>query len=151
MATLQTINDFREAITYLRKIDYFGDTTLHIGIGDTVAECEVLDDETLTILTPDTPTLETALDGALADMAAQETVASVQANAKAQAAAIPNWASWTEEEVLTWFDTNITNALPAANLAGANVVLGRMATAQRAMARMIVALRNAQYPDLQDG
>lgn len=79
----------------------------------------------------------------------QQQQAVVQASAKTQAAAIPNWATWDEAQVLTWFDTNITNALPAANLAAANVVLGNMATAQRAMARMIVALRNAQYPDLQ--
>jgi hypothetical protein len=100
-------------------------------------------------ITPDTPTLESALDGAIADMAARETVASVQANAKTQAAAIPNWASWTVDEALTWHDTNITNAIPVANLAAANVVLDRLATENRALVRMVIALRNAQYPDLQ--
>lgn len=74
----------------------------------------------------------------------------VQVNAKAQAAAIPNWAGWNESEVLAWFDTNITAGLPAANLAAANVVLSNMATAQRAMARMIVALRNNAWADMQD-
>jgi hypothetical protein len=74
----------------------------------------------------------------------------VQANAKTQAAAIPNWATWTEAQALAWHDTNITNAIPVANLAAANVVLDKLATENRALVRMVIALRNKLYPDLQE-
>lgn len=149
MATLQTTEHFREAIRYLQSVNHFGSVILQLNIGDTVAECEVLDDATLTDLTPDTATLESALDSANADIAVQEAQATVQASAKTQAAAIPSWASWTEAEALAWHDTNITNALPVANLAAANTVLDKLATENRALIRMVIALRNQLYPDLQ--
>jgi hypothetical protein len=69
MAILQTTEHFRQAIAYLQSTNHFGGAILQVNIGDTVAECEVLDDETLTILTPDTATLESALDGANATIA----------------------------------------------------------------------------------
>lgn len=78
MAVLQTTEDFRKAIAYLQSVDYFGAVILQLNIGDTVAECEVLDDATLTDITPDTPTLESALDNANADIAANETIESAQ-------------------------------------------------------------------------
>jgi hypothetical protein len=73
----------------------------------------------------------------------------VQANAKSQAAAIPSWASWTEAEALAWHDTNITNALPVANLAAANTVLTKLEQENRALIRMVIALRNQVWSDLQ--
>ena len=72
--------------------------------------------------------------------------------ARANAKAIPAWATWTEDEVNTWitgkFDQPTIGAIT--NLAEAQVVLGDMATAMRAMARLIIALRDAQWPDLGD-
>lgn len=150
MATLQNTNDFREAIRYLQSVNHFGDVILQLNVGDTLAECEVLDDDTLTDITPDVPTLEAGLDGANADISEQTARDTVLANAKAQAAAIPSWATWTEAEALAWHDTNITNALPVANLAAANAVLDKLATENRALVRMVIALRNQLYPDLQD-
>lgn len=75
MATLQTTNDFRDAIRYLQSIDHFGSVILQVNVGDTVAECEVLDDDTLTDITPDTVTLEAALDSANAEISESETKA----------------------------------------------------------------------------
>ena len=84
MATLQTTNDFREAVRHLQSINHFGDVILQVNIGDTVAECEVLDDDTLTILTPDTATLEAALDSANAASAVEQQLQSAAAVAVAQ-------------------------------------------------------------------
>lgn len=64
MATITTIAEWREAISYLTSIDYFG-TITSTEIGETLNECFILDDETKTDITPDTSTLESALDSAL--------------------------------------------------------------------------------------
>ena len=86
--------------------------------------------------------------------------AAALANANA-AASIPNWASWTETQVLAWFTTNVDTplavAIPASItlvqarsiLASMQTIMQAMATAQEAEARMIVALRNSQWPTLQ--
>jgi hypothetical protein len=74
MATLQTTEEFRKAIAYLQSVDHFGSIVLQMGIGDTVAECFVLDDETLTVITPDTATLEAALDSANATIVTSNTI-----------------------------------------------------------------------------
>jgi hypothetical protein len=60
----------------------------------------------------------------------------VQADAKGQATAIPNWAIWTEQQAVDWISANVTD------LASARQVL-------LAMVRMLVALRNQTWPDLQ--
>ncbi len=56
--------------------------------------------------------------------------------AESQATAIPNWAHWTEQQVIDYINTNVTS------LATAKVVLV-------ALARMVVALRNETWPGLQ--
>lgn len=61
----------------------------------------------------------------------------VKAGADAQAANIPGWASWTEQETLDWIEANVTD------LASAKQAL-------KAMSRMIVALRNKTWPELQE-
>lgn len=110
----------------------------------------VITDGTGANITPSLATLEAALDSANAAVVVKAAQVAVQANAKAQAAAIPSWAEWTEAEALAWHDTNITNALPVANLAAANVVLDRLATENRALIRMVIALRNQVWSDLQE-
>lgn len=149
MSAIISTEDFRKAVAYLQSTNYFGAVVLSLNIGDIVAECEVLDDDTLTDITPDTATLESALDSANAQLTEQAAVATVQANAKTQAAAIPSWASWTEAEALAWHDANIATQLPVANLAAANTVLAKMEQENRALIRMVIALRNQLYPDLQ--
>jgi len=63
---------------------------------------------------------------------------SVAAAAEGQVAAIPGWAHWTEQQVISYITANVTD------LASAKTVL-------IAMARMMVALRNAQWPGLEGG
>ena len=74
----------------------------------------------------------------------------VQAASDSQAASIPAWASWSEAAALAWHDTNITNELPVANLTEANALLQTMATENRNMIRMIIAMRNKLWPNLED-
>jgi hypothetical protein len=50
-----------------------------------------------------------------------------------RAAAIPNWATWSAAEAEDYINTNVTD------LAGAKVVLA-------ALAKLVVALRDAQWP-----
>ena len=59
-----------------------------------------------------------------------------QEQADTDAANIPGWASWTEEQVLDWIDDNVTD-------------LASAKTALTAMARMLVALRNKTWPGLE--
>ncbi len=87
-------------------------------------------------ITPDENTLNQALIDLAASQQVQADIDIVQSNAKTQAANIPNWATWTETETLAYIDTNVTD------LASAKVVI-------RAMARMIIALRNQEWPELE--
>jgi hypothetical protein len=82
MAILQTTEDFRKAIAHLQSVNHFGSVTLQLNIGDTVAECEVLDDDTLTDITPSIPTLESALDAALVTSSTANAETTQAANAK---------------------------------------------------------------------
>lgn len=74
----------------------------------------------------------------------------VETGAQTQAGAIPNWATWDESTALTWHDTNIGGLLPVANLAEANTVLANLETENRALVRLIIALRNQAWPGLQE-
>jgi len=87
--------------------------------------------------------------------------AAVLLGSPTEAANIPNWATWTETQVLAWFATNVDTplavAIPAtitlvqarSILASMQSIMQAMAAAQEAEARMIVALRNSQWPTLQ--
>jgi len=87
--------------------------------------------------------------------------------AETNAGNIPGWAHWTEAEAETWFNTNIDTPLADARtsidgLAALNIttfkavinglldILDSMATMIWAMARMIIALRNKTWPNLQE-
>lgn len=76
---------------------------------------------------------------------------------------IPGWATWTEDEALMWGETNIgtplenaRTSLPATlSLATARLafitllnILDQMWIMQKSMARMLVALRDKNWPDL---
>jgi len=74
----------------------------------------------------------------------------VEAGAQSQASSIPGWATWDEATALAWFDTNIGDNLPVANLSEANAVLSDMATLQRNLVRLVIALRNKNFPNLQE-
>jgi len=60
----------------------------------------------------------------------------VLASADSNSAAIPGWATWTEAEALDWLDANVTD-------------LASAVTALKALARMVVALRNKTWPYLE--
>lgn len=102
---------------------------------------------------PQLPTAQNLIDAYNAYLTMlddEQSAATVESGSKAQASNIPNWASWTEAQALSWHDTNVANAIaPIANLADAKVVLTQMATENRALVRMLIALRNKAFPDLQ--
>ena len=85
--------------------------------------------------------------------------------AEAKAAAIPDWATWTETEALAWFQTNIADLLAAipdidtlidtqyqnnakAIAAQYQKIITAQAQANRALIRMILALRDQIWPGL---
>ncbi len=65
----------------------------------------------------------------------------VAESAKTATQAIPNWAGWTEVQVLDWMTTNLSSELSSTP---------NTETALRSMARLLVALRNQAWPDLQE-
>lgn len=80
--------------------------------------------------------------------------------ARINAANIPQWATWTEEEILDWFQTNITTPLDATLPAMTTAtqirntflalvdIMKKQNTAQIANARMTAALRDENWPPL---
>ena len=87
-------------------------------------------------ITPNDTILNQALVDSAANQQIQDDIKIVQSNSKSQVQNIPNWASWTELETLDYIDNNVTD------LASAKVVI-------RAMARMLIALRNKEWPELE--
>jgi hypothetical protein len=75
--------------------------------------------------------------GDTATIAAYNTLIAIQTGAETAVLSIPNWAHWTEAETLSYIDTNVVD------LASAKIVL-------RAMARLLIALRNETWPNLQE-
>ncbi|KAA3644569.1 MAG: hypothetical protein DWQ07_14210 [Chloroflexi bacterium] len=69
--------------------------------------------------------------------------------AESNAAAIPNWSTWMEAEALAWHDTNIAGALPLANLSEANALLEKLENENRALVRLVLAIRNKVFPGLE--
>lgn len=65
----------------------------------------------------------------------EQQAAADAATAPDRVRAIPGWALWSEDQAVDWIAANVTN------LASAKVAL-------TAMARMLVALRDAQWPTL---
>lgn len=62
--------------------------------------------------------------------------------------AIPDWATWTEDEALAWHDENIAAPVPFANLSEANAWAEKLKVENRALVRMVLALRDRVFPDL---
>lgn len=72
-------------------------------------------------------------------------------SAKTSAAAIPNWASWTQVDFQTWYNANIspTQINAVTSLAEAKPILLKQSAAIEALAKMVIAMRNQLWPDLQ--
>lgn len=70
--------------------------------------------------------------------------------AKVKAKAIPNWATWNETTALGWFDPKLNDATVDAisSLAAAKPILKDLITVNRALIRMVIALRDNTWPDL---
>lgn len=103
------------------------DITVHLLRQPTPAE-QTLIAETLAAHDPASKTPE---------QIAAEQAAAVEAAADTQAANIPGWATWDEATALAYITNNVTD------LASAKVVL-------LAMARLLVALRNKTWPNLEE-
>lgn len=66
----------------------------------------------------------------------EQAAASVKAAAKTQAQNVPNWARWDEATTITWLQTHVTD-------------LASAKTALINLTRMVIALRNEIWPDLE--
>jgi hypothetical protein len=76
----------------------------------------------------------------------------IQSGAKAQAANIPNFARWTEQQGLDWIAANIGNgAIDAVtNLADAKALMKKQAVAFNATWRVDKSFLNHTWPDLEN-
>lgn len=140
MATVDTTDKFRTAVAQLQSENYFGNVILQLNCGDTVAECEVLDDVTLTVLTPDTATLESALDSANTASASQTTIESAQAGLKDKV----SLASSNADNIKTLFnavlDQTIDQTIQPTRFENLNAVL----------ATLSIGFRNRLITDIQE-
>ena len=86
--------------------------------------------------------------------------------AEGKASVIPGWATWTEQEALDWYTTNVTDLIdaipdidglsPTAYTNNAQAIAAQMqnifvaqALVIQNMARMLLALRNKSWPNLE--
>ena len=82
-----------------------------------------------------------------------------QQQSRADAANIPGWASWTKEQALDWHDTNIADLLDNAPtvtsqnavqvLQGLLDIVRTLENENRALVRMVLAMRNELWPELE--
>lgn len=103
---------------------------------------------------PTEQALQTAWNAYLADKAQKDILAAGDsakvAAAKLNAKNIPNWATWDEATALAWFDPKLNDAGvdAIASLAAAKPILKDLITVNRALIRMVIALRDNSWPDL---
>lgn len=71
-------------------------------------------------------------------------------NSKVNAKNIPNYATWTPTDWATYYNANIssTQINTIANLTDAKAMLNKMSTVLDGLAKMIMALRDYNFPDL---
>jgi hypothetical protein len=75
----------------------------------------------------------------------------VRDGAEQEARDIPGWAAWSRSQADTWYQTNVRDPFDAATtLAAMKAVFGTVIQVQWAIIRMVIALRNHTWPDLQD-
>lgn len=65
---------------------------------------------------------------------------------------IPNWATWSQTDLLTWFNANIssTQINAATTLAQLKVISIKQSSAILSIGQLLIAFRDYQWPDLQD-
>lgn len=75
----------------------------------------------------------------------------IRNGAEIAASNIPNWAHWTETEADAWYQTNVRDPFgAAATLVTMKVVIGTIIQVQWATIRLVIALRNQTWPQLQN-
>lgn len=70
--------------------------------------------------------------------------------ARSNVKAIPGWATWDEATALTWHDQRLSDAVIDAvnSLTKTKIILKHIATENRAIVRMLLALRDHTWPGL---
>lgn len=73
-------------------------------------------------------------------------------DARSTAKVIPNWATWSQTDLQTWYDANIsaTQINAAGSLATLKPIIVKQSAAILALGQMLIALRDQLWPDLQD-
>jgi hypothetical protein len=73
-----------------------------------------------------------------------DTMVNLVNDARTAAANIPNWATWTQTELQTWYDANLGNGNVdnITNLADAKVFMKKQNAAILRLAQMVIALRD---------
>jgi hypothetical protein len=63
---------------------------------------------------------------------------------------IPDWATWTEAEIIAWWDANLSAAQVATvvNIVTTQAMMTKQNKAIKDLARLIVNLRDGTWPDL---
>ena len=103
------------------------------------------------------PSLPALTDAELLDCAltTNELLAFAQAalrlqNARVTAKAIPDWATWSQAEWQTYFDTNLstTQVATVTTIAIARTMLNRQNLVIQNLVKLVLAMRDNQWPDL---
>ena len=139
-----TGNDLVHAISQLKQENYFGNIVTAIefdnNTGDrssyTFAEMMITDDATKTIVTPTEQEMDDAFIRWQATQVLESNVNNIRSGAKAEVEADAQFKAWTGDDAALWIDSNVTD------LESAKTVLKKMA-------RMVIALRNERWPDLE--
>lgn len=142
----ETIDGLRETLRN-RGINYMEEhikgTLLVEAGGPGEVIIRIWDTNTLGILPTEAELLQAAGDRAArlqAEAAEEARLAQVIDDARTAAEAIPGWATWTLAEVNQWIDDNLATELAAQP---------KTLTAIRAMAKMLVAMRNTIWADME--
>jgi hypothetical protein len=113
-------------------------------------------------LTHDETYSETPPEPTAEQIAAELKIQTTLSSSLAAAAAIPGWATWTKSQAEAWYTENIVTPLaadlPATVSAATNrqvlialiAVMRDMGVMLWAVAQMVIALRNRQWPGLQE-
>jgi hypothetical protein len=66
---------------------------------------------------------------------------------------VPSWSAWSEADALDWWNANLsdTQTDAIANLTDAKAILKKQNAALKAMARMLIAMRDRLWPTLPEG
>ena len=103
------------------------------------------------LICPDHPELtQEIVDTFVVDMDRFARIEARRDNAKTDAKAIPNFASWDEQQFIDWFNTHLGDTIidGIANYDDLKVVLKDIVNVQTGLTRFMIATRNKLWPDL---